>query len=767
MMFKDFEYEYLALEGGGGKGAVYKGAISALEKLLYREWIYERATRKKKDGSLLAPALFDKESFKSFEKNTNGEFGKRDYPSILEYYGKDNKTLKIKGISGASAGSITAFALSLGLTSENIETILRSYPFSEELLSKKALSEGKYRMVGVSANNDFEILSAEDDGKKLGETEIEKFEYGFTKKPRNWLGRQLDSAEDFADLSLIKGKLKLFIRHFIVNSAISVIFTGLQSKWKLVKNFVNRLREQIKSLQLVFLSRIFDELDIFFDNKEAASKANNLISAPKLLFSLILKLVGIKWKLKGIVPPDKTTAVISNLLWDRGIFSGFEVRDFFCSVTLFAIYKKTMFIRKLVESGHYKDITQGYIDSLKIDFDDEFNPNVEGNYENIEKVIRNMTFQDYFAVMGLNLIITVTNSTSSQPLYFSPYFTPDYPVLEAVGASMSFPAAFKPLYSEADVLKCDKLPAFVKSLNNKSGNIQKLRFQKSAYDKGLSSVFEHINKKAKLGFSLNGNLSFRSFLPYLRAVIVKGDFGDSTEMRALCYFYYNSSFKGLLNDGGQTDNIPQRIFALNAEFVKENKYTDVQIMSVTDSVLALKLDNDYDQGILDAVDETIKQDKGAKLLDKLSALSADNRISDSNFHFYWLKLIIQKIKAKKHIKNVLKGLPENKDIYEKISKDIFQQYKDRSKGYTPWNRQKNVISALLSAIQFGLDQGSIDALGLNNNIVSLYCYGLGVFTFDLKTKDIRELVNFANTKSEESVFQHFKIKKDLEKKEGD
>ena len=114
MKFEDLEY--IALEGGGGRGAVYKGAISALEKLLYREWIYERVIRIKENGLVHLPDTYEKESFKSFEKNSKGEFGIRNYPSVSAYY-NDDKTLKIKGISGASAGSINAFAIALGLTS--------------------------------------------------------------------------------------------------------------------------------------------------------------------------------------------------------------------------------------------------------------------------------------------------------------------------------------------------------------------------------------------------------------------------------------------------------------------------------------------------------------------------------------------------------------------------------------------------------------------------------------------------------------------------
>ena len=39
------DLEYIALEGGGGKGAVYKGAVIALEKLMYKEWILGEVIR--------------------------------------------------------------------------------------------------------------------------------------------------------------------------------------------------------------------------------------------------------------------------------------------------------------------------------------------------------------------------------------------------------------------------------------------------------------------------------------------------------------------------------------------------------------------------------------------------------------------------------------------------------------------------------------------------------------------------------------------------
>lgn len=751
MKFKDLEY--LALEGGGGKGAVYKGAINALEKLMHKEWIEDRAVKKNKDGSALKATLYDKNIFKSLQDgDSSGAFGEMTYPSILDYYDPGNLSPKIKGIAGASAGSITAFALSLGLTSTDIDTILKSYAFNEELLSGNALSEGKYRMAGT-VNGNIEFLIAEDDDRKLGGSGIEKMEFSFTKKRQTWLDSKTAAIGTFENPFLVDGKIRIWVRHTVVNVVISVILSGVRDFWAPLKKVIGFLKTTVKSFQLKFMSWVADELDIFIDNQKAAGIANNLVSPIKILLKKFIKWFGKDWLVLKIIHPDKITPSISNLLWDRGVYSGFEIRDFFANMMLYSIYKKTRFRKQLVDAK-FENITEEYLAGLGLTFDDSFKPGLKGDLQKIQKVLK-MNFEEFFGITGINLVITVTNSTTSQPVYFSQYFTPDFTVLEAVGASMSFPLAFKPLYNEADVVKYDKLPKFVTPFTQKEGNVLKLQFTAVDYNKGLTQVFQHINKTCGLGFPLNGNLSFRSYLPYLRALIVKEQFGGDPEMPALCYFYYNACFKGQLNDGGQTDNIPQRIFALSIQDAKTRGYTDVQTMDITEKVLALKLDNDYPQELLAEVDSMLKKDKEGKLLEKLRTLTQDRRISDANFHFYWIRLISRKIKLRKNIKCKLDVLPDNKNIYEKISKELYRQYEHMTKGFTPWNKQQNAIIMLSTALQFGFDQGSIDNIGLNNNIVSLYCYGLSTFTFDLDSKDISELVKYANEKSEETVLNHF------------
>jgi len=75
---QEFGIEYLALEGGGGKGITYLGAIRALEEL----------------GVL---------------------------PIRLDRRGSN----QIKGISGSSAGAITALLLAMGIRSEEFQNLLK------------------------------------------------------------------------------------------------------------------------------------------------------------------------------------------------------------------------------------------------------------------------------------------------------------------------------------------------------------------------------------------------------------------------------------------------------------------------------------------------------------------------------------------------------------------------------------------------------------------------------------------------------------------
>ncbi len=132
-----------------------------------------------------------------------------------------------------------------------------------------------------------------------------------------------------------------------------------------------------------------------------------------------------------------------------------------------------------------------------------------------------LTFRELHEITKLNLTICVTNATTNQPIYFSNYFTPDFPVLEAVGASMNFPLAFKPTYNESNVLLYRSAieqegaiinPKFVAFIPHESDRrYYKEVFSMKDYNKYLAITLNYIKTKLALQISINNNLSFRSF----------------------------------------------------------------------------------------------------------------------------------------------------------------------------------------------------------------------------------------------------------------
>jgi NTE family protein len=105
-----------------------------------------------------------------------------------------------------------------------------------------------------------------------------------------------------------------------------------------------------------------------------------------------------------------------NLLFDRGFFPGFAVRRFLGdSITIYLHQQIPGFM---------------------------FPAGVNGG---------NVSFQDFCRFTGVDLVITGTNITRQRSLLFSQRHTPQFPVAEAIGLSMSLPFLFKPVLVEATV----------------------------------------------------------------------------------------------------------------------------------------------------------------------------------------------------------------------------------------------------------------------------------------------------------------------------
>jgi NTE family protein len=110
---------------------------------------------------------------------------------------------------------------------------------------------------------------------------------------------------------------------------------------------------------------------------------------------------------------------LRNLFSDPGVFPGFKIRDFFAQ----------KLVDRMMQSVRYNDPS-----------------NPPPKDEDLLAQARGMTFADFFTLTKVDLVIAGTNLTTGKPAYFSNSTTPQFPVIEAVGLSMSIPMFFKSVY---------------------------------------------------------------------------------------------------------------------------------------------------------------------------------------------------------------------------------------------------------------------------------------------------------------------------------
>ncbi|MFW9929638.1 MAG: patatin-like phospholipase family protein [Candidatus Thorarchaeota archaeon] len=264
---KKEEVKYLALEGGGGKGITYLGAIKALETL-----------------------------------------------GILPINPESTNNV-IKGVTGSSAGAITAFLLAMGLKSGEIEKVLNKMDFNSFLDDPRS---GQTRAIFMNK--------------------------------KGWL------EDDYLYLHPTNVRVGLQLCKKIMIGLGPIIEKGID-----------------------FL----------------ADKPEDIRNQPIY---------------KKIFEGDKTPNYLFNLLYDRGLFPGLTVRNFFK-----AIIGERFSKRALKEYG-------------------------------ILPVHQVLTFRNFKKWTGISLAITGTNVATGQPSLFSPENTPNFPVSEAVAISMNFPFVFKPIW---------------------------------------------------------------------------------------------------------------------------------------------------------------------------------------------------------------------------------------------------------------------------------------------------------------------------------
>ncbi len=131
----------------------------------------------------------------------------------------------------------------------------------------------------------------------------------------------------------------------------------------------------------------------------------------------VIRLFAKNYLVKVLAP--RFSEYIENVARANGLFSGFEVRLFF----------ETLMTENLLKHSYRQKFVL--------------------NAGLATKKAHEITFKDFFNIT--DLVITSINVVQKMPKLFSVYHTPDFPVTEAVGMSMSIPIAFKPVIAQKQV----------------------------------------------------------------------------------------------------------------------------------------------------------------------------------------------------------------------------------------------------------------------------------------------------------------------------
>lgn len=328
--------KFLSFEGGGGKGVAFLGAIAALEK--------------------------------------------------------ENRLKDIEGISGASAGAITAFLLALGYDTMGIaEKLSKSETFIgfyDGPLTGKTRAV-KNNISGIASSGQFK------NNKTTGEMDFRFF-----------------SNEEFKDYPwIIKDAINSFPQHKYLTGAFFVsFFFGIPSLVAGLSRDANDDLDLTKLLVgggggftsialLTYLLKYLTLPVIKTQVRKAGIKEDcDTKEKSETPFKALL----------DIITDNKDTFYnyITNVLLDRGLFPGFKLREFFLNAL---------------------------------------------NDKNLSPT-NNLNFNDFESKFEKDLRIVSVNSTTHRPQIFSIEKTPDFPVVDAVGMSSSFPFAFKPVL----VMDCQK-----------------------------------------------------------------------------------------------------------------------------------------------------------------------------------------------------------------------------------------------------------------------------------------------------------------------
>lgn len=748
------ELDAIVLEGGGATGAVYLGAIQAIEEKLKNLLFNGETTLATIKDEDLIDVTYNQKAIDDAKKNF----------AIMDIVNISDGTTKINKIAGSSAGAITALALALGFNSKQIKEIT-DYPFENFL---KTVDVGKYRMI----NEKGEVCIGEDKKNIVGNNKPELYHFIIDKKQK-------------VNGNILKSTKRNFLIHIILKVIISGFIDTIDDIFKLFgkdKNVSSKSGGTLfaqsdfngnSTINYIFScikSLLSNPMDII--NKTKTSAGNENSSKNRLtFFTTLFWTKGVVYLLRqifGINLPKSgmrtNIDAVGSLLADGGMFSGFEVREYFFNMMLYASVNNTHFHRSYFEPDEKKEL-------LKFTKDFDITKSRGGekcNFSDIPSELKKkledlsiITFKELFCKLKVDITFCVTNFTTDEPTYFSKYWTPDFSVLEACGASMTIPPAIRPLFNESNVIE-------FKNKYNKYNKNGLFDFNQFKIDQ--LAIKRFLSEKDEFYIDTNTNLGFSNFIPSLRKTIKdikekNGYKGNNTyevndEIVVITYemliFHYNSTYKGLFIDGGYKCNIPYNI-------LREGGISGAGSLK---GIVALKLDSTFPDDLLKSLYESLeKVYKGKYNRNQTESLTFllreqkhwTKKLIHLNFTS-WIKKDKKKEEINQNLNEILNSnekLIFKKEDLDNIFESVLKLHElNTKKNQTPWNSPKSIINTALEGYSYGSSAGQIKMLSDHEHLIPMYSFGVGTFDFDL-TK-ISGLVKLSQMKAKEQVAEYFK-----------
>lgn len=386
--------EYLSLEGGGGKGLVYLGAVRGLE-----------------------------EQF-------SGRIGEPLFDPLIH---KDERQLK--GVSATSAGAITGFMLALGMSSKEIQAL---FDTEIDMFLGPFKSNSDSRKVSV-----FEKFFDDDNYHNTYSAEAS---YDFMKNDQHKFHNFVRSVIGDGDLSKAQRGIKhenVVLKLYdgdvrgdgIVNLVRKVIMSAAPDITKDVLLTKALFTDELPALKvplipigphatvLTGLANVFLQMD----SKNAIAHLNGL-AGRRGLFSGFQCRIFFEKLVKDFATKMKEARFPNNTNCDD-----------------LKLYDPKLYDPSEPVNPEFPNYPPSSIPNEDLGY----KANEIAICKLLEKIISDpwlMTFTDFYNLTGVNFVVAGSNISQQSSKYFSVFHTPDFPVIDAVSISMNFPIVFRPIY---------------------------------------------------------------------------------------------------------------------------------------------------------------------------------------------------------------------------------------------------------------------------------------------------------------------------------